>query len=344
MPNEETNWIVECGASLPNGSFTRNHLMPINNITNFRFKYNNIGIFTTAYYYDKEDQADANLIGDFYLDLDYDLSGDDQEKAFEVIRKDITSIVRYLKILLKLDPETDLYFFFSGSKGIHITIPHEIIGVKPDKNLNRYYKMLAEDISKYTSGETVDLRIYDNRRLFRLPNSRHQKTELYKVYLSYKEIQTLSLSDIKSIAKNPRIIPKKEKKLSLKASMEMRNYTNKFNMSIAKKSSGRTSNLKLEYMPPCVEYLLAHPVKKGQRNNTIAFLTSFFKQTGITESQTIERLSIWSEEYCEPRLSEREIEATVNSIYNGSSNKMGCSTAKDISECNKEACKLNKKK
>ena len=339
-------WWIECGAYLPNNTsnkFTRNHLMLPNESIDFRFKYNNTGVFTTAYLYDNKDQTEANLLGDFYIDLDYELeNASDPEKAFNVVRQDAMSAARYLKILLGIEPE-EIYFYFSGSKGIHIIVPHEILGVKPDKNLHRYYKMLAEDINKYTSGETVDLKIYDNRRLFRLPNSRHQNTNLYKIYLDYEELNTLTFSAIKSIAKNPRIIPKKEKKFNLKASMEMKNYANKFQLELNRKRVHRPSNLKLEYTPPCVEYLFNNPIKKGQRNDTVAFIASFLKQTGITEDQAIRRMQDWNEEHCEPKLSDREISLTVNSIFHGSA-KMGCSTAKVLSECDKEKCKLTRKR
>ena len=341
MPNE--TWWIECGAYLPNNKFTRNHLMPLNEAVDFRFKYDNTGVFTTAYMYDNKDQSEANLLGDFYIDLDYELqNADDKEKAFNVVRQDAMSVARYLKILLGIEPE-EIYFYFSGSKGIHIIVPHEILGIKPDKNLHRYYKMLAEDINKYTSGETVDLKIYDNRRLFRLPNSRHQSTSLYKIYLSYEELSTLSFSAIISIAKNPRIIPKKEKKLNLKANMEIKNYAHKFDLSISRSRVHHSSDLKLDYTPPCVDYLFNHPVKKGQRNDTVAFIASFLKQTGITEEQAVKRMQSWNEEYCEPKLSDREISLTVNSIFTGSA-KMGCSTAKILSECNKQKCELNKKR
>lgn len=329
---------MECGASLPKGRFTRNHIMKAEKVNRFRFKYDNIGVYQTAYYYDSEDQKEANLIGDFYIDLDYELDVKNAEDAFDVVRQDAMNVARYLKTLMGIQPE-DLYFFFSGSKGVHIIVPYQIFGVKPHKNLNSHYKMLAEDINKYTSGKTMDLKIYDNRRLFRMPNSVHQKTKLYKTYITYEELKTMKFEEIKELAKQPRVVPKKKVSKNLKASMELNNCIEKFKMKIGRNRVRLPSDMNLEYTPPCVKYLLENPVGKGQRNDTVAFLASFFRQTGATIEESINKLLSWNEEFCEPRLSDREIEITTNSIYSGDS-KMGCSTAKTISECDQENCKL----
>ena len=341
MCNKTTFW-VECGASLPNNKFTRNHIIPANKINSFRFKYDNTGVYVTAYFYDNKDLKNANLIGDFYLDLDYNLDVENAEDAFNVVRQDAISATKYLKILLNIDPE-DIQYFFSGSKGIHIIVPKEILGVQSNKNLNRHYRLLAEDINQVTSGKTIDLKIYDNRRLFRLSNSIHQKTGLYKVYINYNELCNLTFNEIKKIAENPRAIPKRNYTVNPIANMTLKNYAKKFEMIVNRARVSLPNNVKLDYMPPCVEYLFNNPVGEGQRNDTTAFLASYLKQCGIPFDKAIERLYRWNEEYCDPMLPEKEIDTTVASIYNGTA-KMGCSTAKILSECNEKECKLYERK
>lgn len=337
-----TNWYIECGAFLPNGRFTRNHMMTLDKVNSFRFKYNNTGVFTTAYIYDSKEQNEANLLGDFYLDLDYDLDTGDKEAAFNVVRQDVFSVLRYFKAIMDIEPR-GVDIFFSGSKGIHIIVSKDILGIKPDKHLNRYYKMMAEDIKKYTSGNTIDLKIYDNKRLLRMPNSIHQKTKLYKIYLYENEIKELSFEQIRKLAEEPRPIPKREHKINPRASAEMQNYIKKFEMMVNRVRANVNINAKLDYIPPCVEYLFSNTIGAGQRNMTVAFLASYLRQAGFTEKQAINKMHMWNESNCDPKLPEREIEITVTSIYNGEA-KMGCSTAKVLGRCDEQNCLISKRK
>lgn len=336
-----SKWYVECGATLENGKFIRNEMMLPKDTFDFRFKHDNKGVYMTAYMYDSTDQKDANMVGNFYLDFDYDLTGEDKEESFDIIRKDVAKAMRYLKVFLGIEKEQVL-LFFSGSKGVHLIVPWEVMGVSPSKNLNRYYRMLAEDISAHTSGKTLDLKIYDNRRLLRMANSIHQKTGLYKISISYEELTDLKLKEIQELAKDSRQIPQVSKKLSQKAQVEMLSYEKKFKALINRASTAISKEVNLDYMPPCVEALLDGKVAEGQRNTTAAFLSNYFKQSGLSREEAAAKLTEWGQNNCDPPMSERVINTTVSSIYNGSA-KMGCSTGKTISTCDEKSCKLSKK-
>lgn len=337
----EAKWWIECGASPPNAKFIRNHLVPAHQTNKFRFEHNNIGIYQTAYMYDSKDQTTANLLGDFYLDFDYDLDGDDSEKAFDIVRKDVLSSIKYFKVIMGID-SSDIQIFFSGSKGVHLIIPKEIFGIKPHPRLNRHFRSMAEEINKYTvSKSTIDLKIYDSRRLFRIPNSIHQKSRKYKIYLSYDELKTLSLAQIQELANKPVPIPRKKYFANSRASLEFNKHVKVFEDSINRKRQIDTVDFKLDYTPSCVQYLFDNEVKQGQRNSTAAFLVSFFKQCGMSEEEAISKLEEWNEARCFPKLREGEVVTTVRSIFNGSA-KMGCATGKDLSQCS-EDCRFNKK-
>lgn len=339
--SSDTKWWIECGANLPGGHFTRNHMMHTDKIINFRYKFGNKGIFATAYMYDSEEQANANLYGDFYLDFDHEIiDSDDKEKAFDLVRKDVLGVIRYLRIIYRID-SNDIKIYFSGSKGIHIIVPKEVMGVEPNKYLNMIYRAMASDISKLTNSVTIDLKIYDNKRLFRLPNSVHPKTDLYKVPLSYNELSSLKYSDIIKIASEPRIENKVTSKFNSKAHMEYQNYASKV-ITAMNRPKGNMTDVKLEFTPPCVEYLLKNPIGKGQRNDTLAFLASFFRQTGMNEEQAQETLQKWNDQMCDPSIAEKEVEITVSSIYSGNG-KMGCAKAKILSQCDGDRCKLRRR-
>ncbi len=101
----------------------------------------------------------------------------------------------------------DFVIYFSGSKGFHVAV-HESafggIGVKPKKEMETLvkgvYKALAETYSSTDSG------IWNANRKFRIQNSKHPKTGLYKVALRDlgRKISELTIAEIKEIAKKPR--------------------------------------------------------------------------------------------------------------------------------------------
>jgi len=104
-------------------------------------------------------------------------------------------------------PDTEsILIFFSGSKGFHVGVPVAVFGdeVKPGKEFPGRYKAAALEIAR-RAGIEVDKSVYDRQRLFRCPNSKHGKSGLYKIPLSYWEVTTtLSVAEIRQWAQRPR--------------------------------------------------------------------------------------------------------------------------------------------
>ncbi len=104
-------------------------------------------------------------------------------------------------------PDTkSILIFFSGSKGFHVGVPIAVFGdgVKPGKEFPKQYKAAALEIAR-RAGVEVDRSVYDRQRLFRCPNSKHGKTGLYKIPLSFWEVTTaLTVAEIRQRARRPR--------------------------------------------------------------------------------------------------------------------------------------------
>ena len=99
----------------------------------------------------------------------------------------------------------DLHIYFSGSKGFHvIALSREIQALEPSQDIPKIIKAmcskLAEDLPSF------DNAVYDISRIFRVPNSRHQKSGLYKIPLFSQEIFSLSLDQIKLLAAKKRLL------------------------------------------------------------------------------------------------------------------------------------------
>ena len=334
MLNQElSNFIhVEGGRNLPGGKFTRNEMMTVSDIGNWRTKNNNTGLYLTAYLYDSQDTKEANLYGNFYLDFD---SEDDFEKA----RQDALSVIWYLKQPFTYNiPEAFIRIYFSGKKGLHIVVPATVLDLQPHKHLNEYFKVMALKVAEYATNETVDRKIYDRRRLFRLFNSKHHDTLLYKIPLTCEELNKMSYEDIKEKAKNPVALPYCSVYPVSRAKAEFAKHIEDWNNRFANKfnKSGKFASKPLDFIPPCVQELEDGGPVKGQRNNSAAALTSFYKKQGSSEAEAWDKLVKWNNS----SLPQQELENVLKSVY-ASSYEYGCSTLKELATCS-ESCKLYK--
>lgn len=128
-----------------------------------------------------------------YYVLDFDSSSD-----LDAARLDCTSAISQLK----LEPGT-YKIFFSGSKGFHLYIRQEFFHITPSDHTAKDFERLAVEIAKAHQLPTLDDSIYQANRKFRLPNSRHPKTGLYKVELTLTEL-ALPIEEIVALAKAPK--------------------------------------------------------------------------------------------------------------------------------------------
>lgn len=90
--------------------------------------------------------------------------------------------------------------FFSGEKGFHILIPTPGLGAVPGVEFpsiaKRFIECLAGD-----AGGCVDFSVFDKQRIIRLPNSRHPRSGLFKVFLPADELLTLSSAAVRDYAR-----------------------------------------------------------------------------------------------------------------------------------------------
>lgn len=90
---------------------------------------------------------------------------------------------------------SDIYVWFSGSKGFHVGVPEEYLGLSHDESLPKKLAYLARELKKKFS--CLDSAIYNPNRKFRVPGSRHDKTGLYKILVhpqnSLDEIRRLAI-------------------------------------------------------------------------------------------------------------------------------------------------------
>ena len=103
-------------------------------------------------------------------------------------------------------PPDMVRYYFSGSKGFHGEVPLECFGgIEASVNAPERVKNLALRI---LDGMETDTAVYDRNRLWRSPNTLNAKGDpmLYKVPLTHHELMTLSIDEIKELARKPRTV------------------------------------------------------------------------------------------------------------------------------------------
>ena len=332
---------VEIGGKI-NNVFKRNIMTTSLNKKKMIKQYNFTDTYSTIYKYDNKNQDMANIIAPFYIDLDIE----DLEKDFDKLKRDIMLLTRKLKTLFKLTDE-NIQYFFSGSKGFHIIIPYSIFGIKPCKDLNDKYKMLAIELKSYTITKSIDTRIYDTKRLFREVNTINTKTNLYKVPITIKNIKEFSYEELIEYAKAPKEEYKVDSSYNQEADIAFNNLIIEL-----KERQKRTINHKVakqmlenKELLPCVKYILQNGAQKGGRNNTaMALASSLYQRNPNDYEEVLDIMKTWNIKKLDTPLAERELENTVKSAYRNvqDGKRYGCAAFIDLGICVK-GCPIRKK-
>ena len=332
--------IIEIGYTNNNTerNFTRNEYINYYQLFEFLKTIDCLDTYCSAYLYDNQEVEKANLYGNLYLDFD-------DANSLNNAREDAIHTLSFFKIVYQIQPEK-IKIYFSGHKGFHLIIPSEILGVQPRQDLNGIFKSIAEQVKTFSIHKTVDLKIYDNKRLFRIPNTINSSTGLYKIMITPDELLNMSEQDIKTLAKQPRNLVLQDKPIYnpvagnqyLKAIERYEKMTKE----LARREKGFRYRKTLNVTPECIQNILENGAEEGYRNITIACLTSFYRESGKTLDEIIDLITIWNSKNTKPTPI-REMKATIKSIFYGNKT-YGCSTLQTITHCNKSDCKLIKTK
>jgi hypothetical protein len=327
--------------STPDG-FRRYTIYNSQRVEELRAKYGNEDVYLSVFAYESEDFENCRLLGPYYLDLD---SEADPAAALKEARLAV-------EVLKKLGlPDDYIRVYFSGCKGFHIEVPPEAFGCESHKDLDKIWRTLTQMIVEHLKEQGVELRcvdwrIYDRRRLWRLPNSVNSKTGLYKIPLTVQEINTLTLDDILKIAEKPRDLPTNPNITPLP------NLQALF-QDLVKRVESQPLKIPLTFKrevdrepyrgpdPPCIQFLLTQKLREGElggRNNAALILFSyFFNFKMLDREEALEKVLEWNAKNIKP-LPQKELENVIKSSANHGY-VFGCQTLERY-YCNRWECPL----
>lgn len=198
----------------------------------------------------------------------------DDDNNLDNARKDAKEVITRLKSAGINESSIDVYF--SGGKGFEVS-------VRTNKMLNRTQ---VEHLAVNVFGKdltTFDTSLYDENQILRLPNTRHQKTGLYKVQLSIAQLN-LPIEAIKKHAETSRPIKLKETSdlkeelLVIPEAPKKEVNTEALNFSMANKPH--------HWKDYKWALLNAHMVKPDERTNSLMVIAATCKGLGYDESLT----------------------------------------------------------
>lgn len=194
---EVTNWVSHS-----------NKIVPVNEV-NQHIKQGGVGFRSLFVYtedfknYVEKNKTTEDYEGLHFADyLIFDFDG--KVENFNEVRKETIKFIDTLINAYDCDYES-IYVAFSGNKGFHVALPFNVVTeeIEFTKNFHNTYRMFVEELTK--GFKFIDLGIYNPVRIFRITNTKHNETNLFKIPLTINELRDESI-DIKQLATKRRNI------------------------------------------------------------------------------------------------------------------------------------------
>lgn len=301
-----------------------------------------VDLFTSVFRYPSTDPYIGPVIGGLVFDLD---DPKDPERA----RKEAVKLIEFLKNDLGIR-EDSIDVAFSGSKGFSIVVNRRVFGFEPSETLPLIHKSMAKEILETLSLDTLDSKIYERRRLWRVPDTRNSRSMRYKVRLTPQELEGLDFDKIWQIALQPR--PQVPKPGTTGVIHRLSERARAFYLKHKAEVEKELSNKPIAFAPTdfkgaipiCLASILNEGVDEGQRNASAFALSVFFAGARDSEQAIKARLLKWNR-LNRPPLEDREIERTVESAIQGVVDgrySVGCSNTILAEHCDIARCQIVK--
>ena len=199
-------------------------LIDIKDIEAYQKKHKNTGIYTSVWRFNAKELKEDNVkLGSLYFDIDNE---EDVQSSLDTAR----ALYQYLS---KEIPKESIRVYFTGLKGFHIECEALALGITPSNHLSGIFRFIANSMREELDIDTLDFQVYDERRMWRLPYSKHQKTGLYKNELP-DEILSKSIEEIRQYCEEPKIIPVDVPEFSPRAGAWYKEFTYEYELSLKK--------------------------------------------------------------------------------------------------------------
>ncbi len=230
----------------------------------------------------------------------------------------------------QIDPAA-MQIYFSGSKGFHLMLDTRLFGrIVPAKNLPVIFdamrRHLAQELPENLRG-TIDLTIKDRVRLLRMPNTIHEKSKLYKMIISARQLRNLSVEEIRKQARKPlpltltdptgllSRVDVKPNRAATRFLQRLRRQLKKFTRKPFSYHFRRPADLeRLDFPCAALQIIWEAHIEPGQRNNCAIRLASELRLLGLNADEAHQKLFEWNERNG-IELGSAELQSVVRSAY-----------------------------
>jgi hypothetical protein len=225
------------------------------------------------------------------LIFDFD-NKDDPSKSLD----DARTLLNHLKALY--EDKLDIHIWFSGNKGFHVSINHLHFGVKVDKHSTYYMRYVAEYFYNKLHLSTLDRGMYKIPAMLRMANTPNK--ELFKIPLRHSEFLTMTMDQIKELAKKKRDVDYYDNEIDAEIIPELNQlyhqakdeYNRNKKLEVPKHSPVDINN---DAVPACITYLFDNGgiLKLGMRNRTSMVVSCYCKDVGMDMDTAKNFISEW---------------------------------------------------
>jgi hypothetical protein len=270
--------------------FHRNVWGSYESVRKWASEVGNCDVYSSVFGYSGE--ITAGLV---YAGLYFDLDSPDLSRAYEDAKE-------LISIFDSHDITPDSYrVSFSGMKGFHVYISPVALDVTPSTELPGIFRRLAGEVAELLPNGTLDTHVYDRRRLWRLVNSRHACSGLYKVNLT---IPLPTVPEILNFAQTARPIHPLNPTKSIAAAR----WLSEVKPDLPQPPACPIST----ELHPKVVALLGGGVEEGRRNVTCFYLGRYLNAKGWEASKIGAALQAFGRR-CSPPLPEGEVARVIRS-------------------------------
>lgn len=293
---EVTNWISHS-----------NKIVPVNEVSK-HIKKNDIGFRSLFVYtedfknYVEKNNTTEGYDGLHFADyLIFDFDG--KVEQFDEVKKETWRFCQMLIHNYEVDYES-IYVAFSGNKGFHVAIPFNV--VTEDIEFRKdFYQIYRRYIEELTLGfRFIDLGIYNPVRIFRITNTKHNSTKLFKIPITIEELN--SDSDIKQLAKQPRTIER-----TLPEEFGVCDYLNNLWIKVSQ-IEVKEQEEKLKEHNAFQNALSSKPAVGG-RHDALTKIVGYLIDRNVGKAETLAICRNWDKQLDDP-LGDR-LEVDVDGIY-----------------------------
>ncbi len=287
LANSMSYGYIELAALLPNGKMVRGHYVrkgDYTGISGWRRRFLNTNVFGSVGIY-----MEPNNNSPFILPMHFDIDCPDD---LEAARRSALTLCEMLVDRIRLSQD-NLDIAFSGHKGFHISVAPEIFRAFHSPYTLGLYRRMARR-ARDAGVCHIDESIFTRKRIWRLANSRHSKTGLFKTPLSYEELRDIGIDGIKALAANPRPEDSLARHQVCEEAVEW--YRRALAVSAkldanSKRQVGGSKKFRNGWQtPPCVRLIQKTTLPDGIRHHAYATLAKFWRWINMHPDEIRERI------------------------------------------------------